>query len=43
MTEKGKFLKKFNEAFAASDVNYIAAQVTDDVEWTIIGDRKSVV
>ncbi|GGF34353.1 hypothetical protein GCM10011339_23290 [Echinicola rosea] len=39
MTEKGKFLKKFNEAFAASDVNYIAAHVTDDIEWTIVGDK----
>ncbi|AWW31017.1 nuclear transport factor 2 family protein [Echinicola strongylocentroti] len=39
MTEKGKFLKQFNEAFAASDVDYIAAHVTEDIEWTIVGDK----
>ncbi|QDH78754.1 nuclear transport factor 2 family protein [Echinicola soli] len=39
MTEKGKILVKFNEAFASGDVTYIADQVTDDIEWTIMGDK----
>lgn len=40
MTEKGKFLKQFNEAFAAGDIDYVAANITDDIEWTIIGDKQ---
>ncbi len=39
MTEKGKWLQRFNEAFAKQDVDYILEQVTDDLEWKIRGDR----
>lgn len=38
MTKKAKFLKKFNEAFAKSDTEYIVDHVTDDISWTIVGD-----
>lgn len=38
MTEKGKFLKKFNEAFARSDINFILENVTDDISWIAVGD-----
>lgn len=39
MTKKRRFLQRLQEAFASSDTTYIAEQVTDDVRWTIIGDR----
>lgn len=38
MTQKGKFLKKFNEAFAKSDISFILENVTDNISWTAIGD-----
>ncbi len=38
MTKKEKFLQKINEAFARSDTDYIAANVTDDVKWIVQGD-----
>ncbi|MEX0771938.1 MAG: nuclear transport factor 2 family protein [Balneolales bacterium] len=38
MTEKGKFIQKFNEAFAKSDTEYLSNNVTDDVHWTMHGD-----
>lgn len=39
MTKKGKFLQKINEAFARSDTDFIVKNVTDDIRWTIHGDR----
>ncbi|WP_200974971.1 nuclear transport factor 2 family protein [Echinicola sp. 20G] len=39
MTEKGKFLKNFNEAFATGDLDTILDSLTDDIEWNIVGDK----
>ena len=39
MTEKGKFLKKFNEAFAQGDISFILENVTEDIKWTMFGDK----
>lgn len=39
MTEKGKFLRKFNEAFAKGDTQFIAESVTQDIQWTMFGDK----
>jgi ketosteroid isomerase-like protein len=38
MTAQTKFLQQFNEAFAKGDINYISQQVTDDIEWNMVGD-----
>lgn len=38
MTNKGKFLQKINEAFAKSDIDFIIENVTDNIEWTAVGD-----
>ena len=38
MTEKGKFLRQLNEAFANSDIDFIIQNVTDDIKWTVQGD-----
>lgn len=38
MTKKGQFLRKLNEAFAKSDIDFIIEKVTDDIEWTVVGD-----
>jgi len=37
VTETQKMLKKFNEAFADGDHEYIINQVTDDIVWTMVG------
>ncbi len=39
MTEKGKFLKKFNEAFTKGNTQFIAESVTQDIKWTMYGDK----
>lgn len=39
MTDKSKFLQKFNEAFANNDVEYLSRNVTDDIHWKVIGDQ----
>lgn len=39
MTEKGKFLKKLNEAFAINDTAFLMQNAADDICWTIVGDR----
>lgn len=39
MTEKGKFLQQFNEAYAKGDTDFLAANVTEDFQWTIVGDQ----
>lgn len=38
MTKKEKLLQKINEAFAKSEIDYILENVTDDIEWTAMGD-----
>jgi hypothetical protein len=38
MTKKEKILQKINEAFAKSEIDYILENVTDDIEWTAVGD-----
>ena len=37
---KMEFLKDFNIAFAKGDVKFITENVTDEIVWNIIGDRK---
>ena len=32
------FFKKINEAFANSNTDFIVANVTDDITWTVIGE-----
>lgn len=39
MTAKEEFLQKFNEAFVQNDINYIIDSTTDDVIWTMVGDK----
>ncbi len=39
MTEKAKFLKAFNEAYAKSDIDFILNNVTDSIQWEIVGDK----
>tara|TARA_B100000678_G_C18151547_1_gene479150 strand:+ start:649 stop:1026 length:378 start_codon:yes stop_codon:yes gene_type:complete len=37
---KMEFLKDFNIAFAKGNVEFIVDNVTDDIIWNIIGDKK---
>lgn len=37
---KMEFLKDFNIAFAKGDVKFITENVTDEIVWNIIGDKK---
>lgn len=39
MTKKAKLLQKINEAFAKSDTDFIADNVTKNIRWTVIGDQ----
>jgi len=39
MTAKEDFLRKFNEAFAKGDTDFLIAHVTNDIEWTVYGDK----
>ena len=39
ISHKEIFLKKFNEAFARGDFEYILNCVTDDIRWNMIGDK----
>ncbi|MDQ2076695.1 nuclear transport factor 2 family protein [Marinimicrobium sp. ABcell2] len=39
MTELQNVLTQFNQAFANNDVAYLKEHVTDDIEWTIVGDQ----
>jgi len=36
-TANQELLKKFNEAFASSDTEYLLTQVTDDISWRVLG------
>lgn len=39
MKGREKLLKKFNEAFANCDTEFLANSVTDDIVWNIIGEK----
>ena len=39
MSDKGKFLRRFNQAFAIRDLEFIKMNITDDVIWVIAGDK----
>lgn len=39
MTQKATFLPKIYEAFAKNNTRFIAENVTDNIQWTIVGDR----
>ncbi|GAB2772934.1 nuclear transport factor 2 family protein [Rhabdobacter roseus] len=39
MTEKAQLIQRFNEAYAQGDADYIIDQVTDDIVWTVIGEK----
>jgi ketosteroid isomerase-like protein len=39
MGDREKLLRKFNEAFAKCDTDFLAESVTDDIEWKIIGEK----
>jgi len=34
-----EFLQKFNQAFVQNDINFIIDSTTDDIIWTMIGDK----
>lgn len=38
-TNRQHFLKKFNAAFATSDLDFILNAVSDEILWTIVGDK----
>lgn len=39
---KMEFIKQFNIAFAKGDATFLTNNVTDDIIWNIIGDKKIV-
>lgn len=39
MTTKKDFLKKFNEAFAQNDRDFILKSMSEDIVWTMVGDK----
>ncbi len=39
MTDKGKFIVRFNEAFASGDIEVIAESITDDVVCNMVGHK----
>ena len=39
MKEREKLLKKFNDAFASCDTDFLANSVTDDIIWNIVGEK----
>jgi hypothetical protein len=39
MTDKDKFLRRFNQAYATNDLEYIKMNITDDIIWVIAGDK----
>ncbi|MFO7824885.1 MAG: nuclear transport factor 2 family protein [Cyclobacterium sp.] len=38
-TKQKAFLKKLNQAFANSEVEFILDAVSDKIEWSIVGDK----
>lgn len=39
MTEKEKFLRDVNKAYAEGDEKFFMAHITDDICWTIVGEK----
>lgn len=39
MTDKDKFLRKFNQAIASNDEEFIQKSITDDIIWVITGQK----
>ncbi len=39
MTNKEQFLHDLNKAFASNDIDYVAKCVTEDIQWTIVGEN----
>lgn len=39
MTNRKKFLKEFNEAFARNDLDFILQHLSEDIEWTMVGEN----
>ena len=39
MTEKERFIREFNHAFSIRDTEFLAAKVTEDVVWNMVGDQ----
>lgn len=39
MTTKSDFLKKFNESFAKSDIDFILECMSEDIVWTMVGEN----
>lgn len=40
MTGKNVLLKEFNEAFMRNDLDFILENLSDDIVWEIVGDKK---
>lgn len=39
MSQLNVFIREFNEAFVTGNTDFILANVTEDVKWTMIGDN----
>lgn len=39
MDTKG-FIERMNEAFASCDLDFLMENVTDDIEWNVVGENK---
>ncbi len=40
MREKEEFIRDFNEAFSKNDQEFILNNMSDDIVWDFVGDRK---
>ncbi len=38
MTKKEQFLRDLNQAFANNDMDYVTRFVTDNIQWTMVGE-----
>ncbi|WP_025025398.1 nuclear transport factor 2 family protein [Caldalkalibacillus mannanilyticus] len=38
MSSNKTFFQQFNEAFAKGDINFIIEHVTEDIQWTMVGE-----
>lgn len=41
-SQKKEFIKDFNIAFADGNMDYILDNISDNIEWTIVGDKKII-
>jgi ketosteroid isomerase-like protein len=39
MTDNGKFLRKFNQALANNDMEFIQKNISEDITWVITGQK----